>query len=63
MQQNMIMWYHSIVFGQSPFNFELAWAQEASGGHTHCQGGGGRGGWRVCVCRWGLRGRLSRVGT
>ena len=25
----------------------------ASGGHTHCQGGRGRGGWRVCVCRWG----------
>ena len=51
-----------------PFNFELpamTSAQEASGGHmyTHCQGGLGGGGWRVGVCRWGVRGRLSRVGT
>ena len=31
--------------------------------HTHCQGGEGGGGWRVCVCRVGVRGGLSRVGT
>ena len=30
--------------------------------HTAKEGGGG-GGWRVCVYRWGVRGRLSRVGT
>ena len=30
--------------------------------HTANGGGGGRG-WRVYVCRWGVRGRLSRVGT
>ena len=33
--------------------------------HTAKVGGGvgGGGGWRVCVCRWGVRRRLSRVGT
>ena len=31
---------------------------------THTAKGMGVGdGWRVCVCRLGVRGRLSRVGT
>ena len=29
---------------------------------THTAKGVGWGGWRVCVCRWGARARLSRVG-